>query len=80
MSPPRDLEWNISGANVHLSWQHSLTDEPVNGYYISVQVQNAQNEFQAPDFVHIPPGEQETLLQGLWPNSVYRVKVRYLIS
>ncbi len=77
LSPPRDLRWSIEGASVRLSWRHSLIDEPINGYYIAVQVRNSRNKFQAPDFVHVSRGIHATTLQGLWPNSVYKVKVRY---
>ena len=76
LSPPYDLHWTINGACVHLSWKHSHGDEPIDGYYLSVQAVNAQNELQAPDFVHVAKGVRSADLQGLWPDAKYKVKVR----
>ena len=61
---------------MHLTWKHSHGDEPIDGYYLSVQAVNAQNELQAPDFVHVTKGVRSADLQGLWPDATYKVKVR----
>ncbi len=79
LSPPYNLHWTINGASVRLTWKHSHGDEPLDGYYVSVQTQNSQKKLQAPDFVHVPEGVHSTDLQGLWPDATYKVKVGHSI-
>ena len=77
LSPPYDLHWSINGACVHLTWKHSHTDEPLNGYYVSVrQENNHDHEQTAPDFVHLDRTVRSTNIQGLMPDSIYQVKVK----
>lgn len=78
LSPPYDLYWSINGAYVHLTWKHSHADEPLNGYYVSVALQQDSNhgwELTAPDFVHLDKNVRSTNIQGLIPDAVYQIKV-----
>lgn len=76
MSPPYDLSWEIFENSVRLTWKHSDVDEPPNGYYVEVRSIDAMHEQTGPDFIHLNEDVRYADIQGLIPNTDYKVKAR----
>ena len=63
-----------------IQWSYSSTQEPVDGYYVSVQEVLNKKRLGSPDFVHIEPDVHTAEIQGLKPDAVYEMKVQLLLK
>ena len=69
------MTWRVIRDRVSVKWEHQLEDEPVHGYYVSVQEVQKGLKLGTPDFVHVESGTHAVNIRGLKPKRIYEMKV-----
>lgn len=57
-----------------VKWNHPR-EEPIHGYYVSVQEILKKFRLDAPDFVHVEKNVLSVKIRGLKPAAIYEMKV-----
>ena len=58
-----------------VKWKHPRGEEPLHGYYVSVQEILKKLRLDAPDFVHVGKSVLSIKIKGLKPAATYEMKV-----
>ena len=75
LTAPYEVTGRVKKDYVFVKWEHQLEDEPVHGYYVSVQEIQQGLRLGTPDFVHVRSGTHAVDIRGLKPKSIYEIKV-----
>lgn len=62
--------------HVLVKWEYEDDGDPVNGYYVAVQLVNKKGAtLGPPHFVHVDGDKRKTHIRGLKPRALYQMKV-----
>ena len=75
LTEPYEVTWRVVRDYVLVKWEHQLEDEPVHGYYVSVQEIQKGLRLGTPDFVHVGSRTYAVDIRGLKPRKIYEMKV-----
>ena len=76
LTAPYSVTARIKKDTIIVTWKHTVKDEPIHGYYISVQEVSKDLKLGAPDFVHVKKDVRTVAIRGAKPKAVYEMKVR----